>query len=81
MAGGVGWVSDVTGCLGVAVRFFGAVSRDGVFATGGMVLIGFFADFGGSLEWRSGQDKPSVNVLNLQRENGIVNGILKYVAV
>ena len=43
------WVSEAADCLGVAVRFFGAVSRNGVFATGGVTLIGFFADFGGSL--------------------------------
>ena len=54
--GVVSRVSEVEGCFGVAVRFFGVVSRDGVFITVGVVLMGFFSDFGGSLEWRSGQD-------------------------
>lgn len=54
--GAVSWVSEVEDCFGVAVRFFGTVSRDGVFATVGVTLIGFFSDFGGSLERRSGQD-------------------------
>jgi len=57
--GGVCWVSGIADCLGVAVRFFGAVSRDGVFATGGVILIGFFPDFGGSLGQRSDQDRLS----------------------
>lgn len=61
IAGGVGWVSEVAVCLGVAVRFFGAVSRDGVFATGGVILIGFFADFGGSLGWKSDHGKFSAS--------------------
>lgn len=47
VAGVVGWVSEVTDCF---VRFFGTVSRDGVFATGGVTLIGFFADSGGLLK-------------------------------
>ena len=51
MAGGVGWISEEAGCLpGVVVRFLGAVSRDGVFVAGGVILIGFFADLGGLLE-------------------------------
>ena len=79
---GVGWVSEeVADFLGVVVRFFGAVSRAGVFAAGGVTLMGFFADFGGSLEWRSGQDEQQVNVSNLQRENGVVNGIIEHVAI
>ena len=49
MAAGVDWVSGAADCLGVAVRFLGAVPRDGVFVTGGVILIGFFADLGGSL--------------------------------
>ena len=64
MAGGVCWVLEVVDRLGVAVRFFGAVSRSGVFVAG-VILIGFFADFGGSLEWRSNQDKPLVYMLKL----------------
>jgi len=59
MAGVIDWVSEEAGCLaGVAVRFLEAVSRDGVFVTGGVILIGFFADLGGSLEWRLGEDRP-----------------------
>lgn len=50
MGGAVDWVSGVAGCLGTVARFFGAISRDGVLATGGAILIGFFADLGGSLE-------------------------------
>jgi len=50
MVGEVGCVPEAAGCLGVATRFLGAVSRDGVFTTGGVILMGFFADFGGSLE-------------------------------
>ena len=50
MTGGIGWVSEVVVCFGVEVRFFGVFSRDGVPAVGGTTLIGFFADFGGSLE-------------------------------
>jgi len=54
MAGGVGWVLEAVGrLLGVAVRFLGVVPWDGVFVTGGATLIGFFADLGGSLGWRS----------------------------
>lgn len=67
--------------MGVAVRFFGEVSRGGVFAAGGATLIGFFADFGGSLEQISDQGKPLVWVSDLQRENGIVKGIHEDVAV
>ena len=60
-AGPVGWVSVVAGRFGVVVRSFGAVPRDGVFATAGATLIGFFADFGGSLVWGLDQDEPSVS--------------------
>jgi hypothetical protein len=56
VVGAVGWAPEVGGCFGVSVRFLGAVSRDGVFTTVGVILTGLFADFGGSLEWRSGQD-------------------------
>lgn len=59
VAGTVGRVSGAAGCFGVAVRFFGAVSRDGVFAAGGVTLIGFFADCGGSLGWGSDQSQLS----------------------
>lgn len=47
MAGVVDRVSEVEGCLGDVGRFFG---RGGVPTTEGvMILIGFFADLGGSL--------------------------------
>lgn len=59
-AGVAGWVSEVVGCLGALVRFFGAISRNGVPATEGEILIGFFADLGGSLKEIPGQGKPSV---------------------
>jgi hypothetical protein len=62
MAGIVGWASEVEGRLGGVVLFFGAALRAGVFATGGVALMGFFADFGGSLEWRSDQGKQSAYV-------------------
>ena len=52
-AGLVDWVSERADCFGVAVRFFGVVSRDGVFVTVGVILMGFFSDFGGSLGQRS----------------------------
>jgi len=59
MVGGVGWVLEEAGRLpGVAIRFLGAGSRDGAFVTGGVILIGFFADLGGSLERRSDRDRP-----------------------
>jgi hypothetical protein len=58
-AGVVGWVSETDGCLGV-VRFLVAVSREGVFVTGGVILIGLFANFGGSLKFESDLGKPSV---------------------
>ena len=53
----VGWVSERADCFGVALRFFGVVSRDGVFATVGVILMGFFSDFGGSL----GEDQIKAN--------------------
>lgn len=55
--GEVSLVSEVEGCFGIAVRFFGSVSRDGVFATTGVILTGFFPNFGGSLKWKSDQDQ------------------------
>ena len=61
VAGVVEWVSEVLDCFGVAIRFFGSVPRDGVFAAGGATLIGFFADLGGSLGRRSDRDKLSVS--------------------
>ena len=67
--------------MGVAVRFFGAVSRDGVFPTEGVILMGFFADFGGLLEWRLDQDKSLGYALDLQRENGVVNGIFEHIII
>ena len=56
VVGAVGWDLEVEDCFGVAVRFFGALSRDGVFTAVGVVLTGFFSDFRGSLKWRLGQD-------------------------
>ena len=50
MTGGIGWVSEVVVCFGVEVCFFGVFSLDRVPAVGGTTLIGFFADFGGSLK-------------------------------
>lgn len=61
VAGVAGWVSEAADCFGFAVRFFGSVSRDGVFTAGGITLIGFFADLGGSLGWRSDRDKLLVS--------------------
>jgi len=59
VAGVVGWVLEEAGCLPrVAVRFLGGVSRDGAFVTGGVILIGLFADLVGSLKWRSDRDRP-----------------------
>jgi len=63
------------------MRFLGAVSRDGDFATGGVILIGFFADFGGSLEWGSDRGRLLVQILDSQRDNGIIDGILEHVVV
>jgi hypothetical protein len=59
--GAAGQVSEVVGCLGAAVRFCDTVSRDGIFTTGGPILMGFFADFGGSLKSKLGQGQPSVH--------------------
>jgi len=59
--GEVSLVSEVEDCFGVAARFFGAVSRDGVFATAGVILTGFFPNFGGSLKLKLDQDQVSVS--------------------
>jgi len=73
--GEVSLVSEVEDCFGVAVRFFGTVSRDGVFATAGVTLIGFSPDFGGSLEWRLDQDYVSVAcwTYNMRMESSIAS--------
>jgi hypothetical protein len=60
--GAAGRASEVVGCLGAAVRFLDTVSRDGIFATGGPILMGFLADFGGSLKLKSGRGQPSVHM-------------------
>lgn len=43
--------------------------------------MGFFADFGGLLEWRLDQDKSLGYALDLQRENGVVNGIFEHIVI
>lgn len=69
MDGAAGWVSEVAGFLGIVVRFFGAVSRDGVFATEGLTLMGFFADFGGSLRVRLDRGQQSAYIRGSLRDD------------
>ena len=73
------WVSEVAGCLGTVVRFFGSISREGVPATGGVILIGFFADLGGSLKRMSYQGQPSVYMRDSLCNDRVVKSIFEYV--